>query len=83
LRDFVPAYVCEDSFGPLEVAYDLAAVRGRISRASIAAGPPIIWRYRELLPAPAGEQSPLTADQPIVCILTGMASRIRTLLRKA
>ena len=52
LRDFEPAYVCEHCFGPLEVAYDLPAVRARISRDSIAGGPPSIWRYRDLLPAP-------------------------------
>jgi threonine synthase len=55
LRDFEPAYVCEHCFGPLEVAYDLEAVGRRISRESIAAGPPSIWRYRELLPAPPGD----------------------------
>src|SRR4030088_308379 len=54
LRDFEPAYVCEHCFGPLEVAYDLAAVRERVSRESIAKGPHTIWRYRELLPAPSG-----------------------------
>src|SRR3982075_3267292 len=55
LREFQPAYVCEHCFGPLEVAYDLAAVRQRVSRESIARGPNRIWRYRELLPAPQGE----------------------------
>jgi len=55
LRDFEPAYVCEHCFGPLEVAYDFDEVRERISRDSIARGPNTIWRYRELLPAPAGE----------------------------
>lgn len=55
LRPFEPAYVCEHCFGPLEVAYDLDASRGRVTRESIAAGPATIWRYRELLPAPAGE----------------------------
>jgi threonine synthase len=53
LRDFEPAYVCEFCFGPLEVAYDLAAVRSRVSRHSIEAGPPSLWRYRELLPVAA------------------------------
>src|SRR5438128_733001 len=55
LRDFEPAYVCEHCFGPLEVAYDFAAIRERVSRESIARGPNTIWRYRELLPAPEGE----------------------------
>src|SRR5437879_8904157 len=55
LRDFEPAYVCEDCFGPLEVAYDFDEVRQRSSRDSIARGPNTIWRYRDLLPAPEGE----------------------------
>ena len=50
LRALEPAFVCEYCFGPLEVAYDFDAIRARISRESIGAGPPSIWRYRELLP---------------------------------
>jgi threonine synthase len=42
-------YVCEQCFGPLEVAYDLPPV----TRASIEAGPQNIWRYASLLPVPA------------------------------
>ena len=45
-----PKYVCEDCFGPLEVVYDYDAIRSRISRAKIAAGPHSIWRYLDLLP---------------------------------
>jgi threonine synthase len=67
LRDFEPAYVCEYCFGPLEVAYDLDAVRTRISRESIARGPASIWRYAELLPAPPGEPVDLgTGFTPLV-----------------
>src|SRR5438034_634866 len=67
LRDFEPAYVCQRSFGPLEVAYDFAAVRQRVSRESIAKGPNTIWRYRELLPAPPGEPIDLgTGFTPLV-----------------
>ena len=67
LREFEPAYVCEHCFGPLEVAYDLAAVRQRISRKSISDGPDTIWRYHELLPVPAGEPIDLgTGFTPLV-----------------
>jgi threonine synthase len=45
--------VCEFCFGPLDVAYDYEAIAGAISRESIAAGPPSIWRYAPLLPAAA------------------------------
>ena len=48
-------YVCERCFGPLEVRYDLEAARGRVTRASIEAGPQSMWRYRELLPE-AGDE---------------------------
>ncbi|TPW08082.1 MAG: thrC, partial [bacterium] len=34
----------------VEVDYDYDALKGTITRESIAAGPPSIWRYRELLP---------------------------------
>ena len=67
LREFEPAYVCEHCFGPLEVAYDLASIGQRISRRSIGDGPTTIWRYRELLPAPAGEPVDLgTGFTPLV-----------------
>jgi threonine synthase len=43
-------HVCDLCFGPLEVAYDLAA---GLTRAEIEAGPDTIWRYAALLPAGA------------------------------
>ena len=44
-------HVCEDvCFGPLEVVYDYEAIRRRVSRATIEAGPVSIWRYRDFLP---------------------------------
>jgi len=43
-------HVCELCFGPLEVAYDYAAIRASISRATIEQGPRTLWRYRALLP---------------------------------
>jgi threonine synthase len=46
-------HVCEFCFGPLEVAYDYEAIARVVSRERIAAGPPSIWRYADLLPASA------------------------------
>ncbi|MCU1279714.1 MAG: thrC, partial [bacterium] len=43
-------HVCEDCFGPLEVAYDYAAIGRVLSREIIAKRPGNLWRYRELLP---------------------------------
>ena len=45
-------YSCEFCFGPLEVAYDLEAAKGVVTRESIEAGPNSIWRYGALLPDP-------------------------------
>jgi threonine synthase len=67
LRAFEPAFVCEYCFGPLEVVYDLDAIRERLSRASIANGPASIWRYRDLLPVPASDPVDLgTGFTPLV-----------------
>ena len=51
-----PIYTCEWCFGPLETTYDYDAIAQTVTRTSIAAGPPSIWRYGPLLPveAPAG-----------------------------
>lgn len=48
-----PSNVCEYCFGPLEVFYDYAGVKSRISRRRIEAGPPTMWRYADLLPVDA------------------------------
>lgn len=49
-----PRSICEDCFSPLEVTYDYDFLRPRVSRQLIASRAPNIWRYRELLPLPAG-----------------------------
>ena len=54
-----PRTICEDCFSPLEVSYDYDAIRPRISRKLFASRAPNIWRYRELLPLPAGYQPSL------------------------
>ncbi len=52
---------CDDCFTPLEIAYDLASIRQRLTRSVIASRPHDIWRYRELLPVP--EDTP--TDLPV------------------
>jgi threonine synthase len=49
-----PQSACETCLAPLEVHYDLDSVRGRFTREAITAGPANIWRYKALLPIPAG-----------------------------
>lgn len=54
-------HACEFCFGPLEVAYDYESIGAEVSRESIAAGPPTLWRYASLLPDPADERVDLGA----------------------
>jgi threonine synthase len=42
-------YACDECFGPVEVRYEF----GDVTRESIEAGPPTMWRYAGLLPVPA------------------------------
>jgi threonine synthase len=48
--DKAAIHVCEDCFGPLEVAYDYAAIGKTLTREAIARRAPNMWRYAELLP---------------------------------
>jgi threonine synthase len=64
-----PTHVCEMCFGPLDVVYDYAAIKKRISRDSIAAGPPSMWRYRDLLP--------LEDEAPIVTLGEGFTPLVK------
>jgi threonine synthase len=51
-------FVCEQCFGPLEVAYDLSGLDADETLRRIQAGPATIWRYADFLPF---EQPPRTA----------------------
>jgi len=44
---------CAGCWGPLDPVYDLEALRPRLTRERIAAGPPSLWRYSDLLPVAA------------------------------
>ena len=50
---------CGRCFGPLDPTYDWDALRARVSRSSIEAGPQSIWRYADLLPVAAPEDARL------------------------
>ena len=50
-------YVCDECFGPLEVAYDFSELDLDSTRRRIQAGPANIWRYADFLPF---ESSPST-----------------------
>ncbi|QDZ39191.1 threonine synthase [Euhalothece natronophila Z-M001] len=66
--DLLPLHVCEETFAPLEVAYDYDAIREQVSRESIAAGPKSIWRYKPFLP--------VTGD--VIDVGTGMTPLIKS-----
>jgi threonine synthase len=48
--DKAPIHVCENCFGPLEVAYDYTRIGKVLTRATIESRPKSMWRYAELLP---------------------------------
>ena len=48
--DITPRTLCDQDFSPVEVMYDYDAMRGKVTRESIEAGPKSLWRYRDLLP---------------------------------
>ena len=54
-----PLSICEHCFSPLEVTYDYDTIKKQISHELFASRAPNIWRYRELLPLPAGFQPSL------------------------
>ena len=63
-----PIHVCEFCFGPLEIAYDYAAIGRVLTRAVIESRPYNMWRYAELLPLDA---------PPVVGTQTGMTPLVR------
>jgi threonine synthase len=49
-----PRSFCDECLSPLEVVYDLDAIRPIFSRKNIEAGPTNLWRYSALLPIHEG-----------------------------
>ncbi len=45
-----PRHTCEFCFGKLQLVYDYGAVAEFLTRETVGARPPDMWRYRELLP---------------------------------
>jgi len=61
------AAVCDACWGPLECAYDMAAVRASLAREPIGGRPRNVWRYRELLPvSPPAELASHVGFTPLV-----------------
>jgi threonine synthase len=71
-----PLSACDVCLAPLEVKYDLEAMRGKFTRESIAAGPNNIWRYKALLPIPEGFQPDLPVGFTPLLRAKGLGKRI-------
>jgi threonine synthase len=61
-------HVCEFDFGPLEVAYDYAAIKKSLTRHAVESRPQSMWRFRELLPV---------AEEPTVGVEVGFTPLIK------
>jgi threonine synthase len=64
-----PIGACSRCFGPLDPVYDWDGLTRTVSRESIAAGPPSIWRYAPLLPVEAPAEPRLAPGMtPLVAV---------------
>jgi threonine synthase len=79
-----PGSICEDCMAPLEVHYNLDAVRGKFTRETISSRPANIWRYAELLPMPEGYSDGLPVGMTPLVPAARLGARIgsRSLLIK-
>jgi threonine synthase len=68
----VAQHACFECFGPLEVAYDPAAL-ARVTRAQITAGPHNIWRYAPLLPTGQDPASRVTLNPGLTPLISAPA----------
>ena len=71
-----PLSACNECLAPLEVCFDLESVRDSFTREKIAAGPASIWRYKALLPIPAGFESDLPVGFTPLLRARGLGKRI-------
>lgn len=67
--DLLPINICENTFAPLEVAYDYDKIRDTVTREHIQAGPNSIWRYRAFLPV---------ATDDVIDVGTGMTPLVKS-----
>ncbi|WP_250028227.1 threonine synthase [Paractinoplanes maris] len=68
----IAQHACYECFGPLEVAYDQAAL-ARVTREQIEAGPQNIWRYAGLLPAGQDPATRVTLDPGLTPLVSAPA----------
>jgi threonine synthase len=69
-------YVCEQCFGPLEVAYDFSGLDPRELKRKIQAGPSGIWRYSDFLPFAERPRDPLQPGMTPLVRVDRLAKRL-------
>ncbi|MDX6409459.1 MAG: threonine synthase [Gaiellaceae bacterium] len=67
---------CPRCFGPLEPVYDTDEVRRTLTRETIQAGPPSLWRYAPLLPVQIPEEQRLAPGLTPLVPATRLASQL-------
>jgi threonine synthase len=72
------SYVCENCFGPLEVAYDYSALNAVAAKRRIQAGSQGIWRYADFLPFEGRPNDPLEPGLTPLVRADRLAERIGT-----
>jgi threonine synthase len=59
-------FACDRCFGPLEMAYDHAAIASSTSREQIMAGPATLWRWAAFLPVDAPTRGRPVGNSPLI-----------------
>jgi threonine synthase len=72
------SYVCENCFGPLEVAYDHSSLDAVEAKRRIQAGSQGIWRYADFLPFQGRPNDPLEPGLTPLLKADRLAARIGT-----
>ena len=73
-----PISFCQKCFAPLEISYDLAAIREQISKDEIAKRGTTLWRYKELLPLPEHYDASLPVGFTPLVTATGLAEQFHS-----
>jgi threonine synthase len=69
-------FVCDNCFGPLEVAHDLSGLDPATTRRRIQAGPLSIWRYADFLPFEGRPKTALDAGMTPLLRSERLAERL-------
>jgi len=59
-------FACDRCFGPLEAAYDRAAIAAGVTRELIESGPSTLWRWESFLPVRAPGRGLPVGNSPLI-----------------